>query len=57
MADSLKPWEVVTFHWGTAVRHRKGEWLRIYLSPYAREINVEDIPVSLSDKGIVFLLK
>lgn len=48
----MKPWEVVRFSWGTAVRHRKGKWNVAFLSPDAYEINLEDVDAELSDAGI-----
>lgn len=51
----LKPWEVVAFSWGTGVRHRSGKWVRIFISPLAQEIDVENLNVKLHENGIEFV--
>ena len=52
MVRELKPWEVVSFPWGTAVRHSKGDWDIIFLSPDAQEIIVSHLDIILHDNGI-----
>jgi len=51
----LNPWEVYEFPWGSAVKHRCGDWEKIYLKPDGLEIDVRHRPVSLTDFGIEFL--
>lgn len=53
----LQPWEVVSFPWGSAVRHRNGKWTHLFLSPDAQEINVEHLNVVLHENGIEFIPK
>lgn len=48
----LKPWEVVRFPWGTAVRHRKGKWDVAFLSPDAYEIDLQYVDAELTNNGI-----
>jgi hypothetical protein len=48
----LKPYEVVEFSWGTAVRHRKGKWETLFLKPDGQEIDVSKMNVVLHDNGI-----
>lgn len=50
----LSPWEVVVFPWGTAVRHVKGEWTNVFISPTGREIDVTGLNVELTNVGIKF---
>lgn len=51
----LKPYEVVEFEWGTAVRHRNGKWEHIFIRPSGQEINVSKLDVVLHDNGIEFV--
>ena len=51
----LKPWEVHEFPWGTAVKHSKGEWVHIVLSPRGQEIDVSETKVILHENGIEFI--
>ena len=51
----LKPWEVVEFDWGTAVRHRSGRWDTVFIRPTGQEIDVSGIDVILHDNGIEFI--
>lgn len=53
----LQPWEVVRFPWGTAVRHAKGRWDRIFISPSGQELDVSKLNVTLYNTGIVFTEK
>jgi len=48
----MKPWEVVRFPWGTAVRHRKGKWDVAFLSPDAFEVDLRRLKAELTDEGI-----
>lgn len=50
----MKPYEVVEFDWGTAVRHRNGKWEKIFISPSVQEINVTNLNVILHENGIEF---
>jgi hypothetical protein len=52
MTTEFKPWEVVKFPWGSAIRHTKGRWEKIFLSPDGQEIDVSKINVNLYDNGI-----
>jgi hypothetical protein len=54
MTNEFKPWEVVKFPWGSAVRHAKGRWAKIFLSPDGQEIDVSELNVELHDNGIEF---
>lgn len=54
MVSNLNPWEVVTFPWGTAVRHTKGRWETLILND-GQEIDVSHMDVILHDNGIEFL--
>ncbi|WP_199614610.1 hypothetical protein [Paenibacillus alkalitolerans] len=53
--DFPKPWEVIVFPWGSAVRNRTTDtWTNLFL-PDGQELNVENIPVILHDNGIEFI--
>lgn len=52
----LKAWEVVRFPWGSAVRHSKGKWDKIFVSPTGQEIDVSELNVVLHDNGIEFVI-
>lgn len=54
MGCELNPWECVTFSWGTAIRHRKGKWDKLFLSPSGQEVDVSGLDVILHDNGIEF---
>ena len=51
----MKPWMVVEFPWGTAVRHERGDWENVFIKPTGQEIDVSDLNVVLHDDGIEFL--
>ncbi|WP_179107175.1 hypothetical protein [Sediminibacillus massiliensis] len=51
----FKPYEVVEFDWGTAVRHRNGKWEKLFISPDGQEIDVTNIEVILHGNGIEFI--
>jgi hypothetical protein len=52
---SLKPWEVVEFPWGTAVKHRGStKWDKIFLKPDGQEIDVSHLTIILHENGIEF---
>lgn len=48
----LNPWEVHEFPWGTAVKHRKGNWTHIFIGD--QQLNVEKYNVILHRGGILF---
>ncbi|GAA5417929.1 hypothetical protein Pryu01_03007 [Paraliobacillus ryukyuensis] len=50
----LKPYEVFEYSWGTAVKHRNGDWEKIFLKPNGQEIDVTNLNVILRDNGIEF---
>lgn len=50
---SLKPWEVVEFSWGTAVRKRNGDWTHVFIGD--QELDVTGMNVRIYDNGIEFL--
>lgn len=50
---SLKPWEVVEFSWGTAVRKRNGGWTHVFIGD--QELDVTGMNVRLNGNGIEFL--
>lgn len=50
----LQPYEIVEFSWGTAVRHRNGNWENIFIRPSGQEIDVSELEVVLHDNGIEF---
>jgi hypothetical protein len=53
---SLFSWEVFEYFWGTAIKERRtGKWIRGFLKPNAREINLEGITVVIHENGIEFL--
>lgn len=52
--EPLKPWEVVTFVWGSGIRHRNGEWSTLVLNGTGQEINVTGMRVILHENGIEF---
>jgi hypothetical protein len=54
MTNEFKPWEVVKFPWGSAVRHAKGRWQTVFLSPSGQAIDVSELNVYLCDDGIEF---
>jgi prepilin-type processing-associated H-X9-DG protein len=56
MIIEIKPWEVVKFPWGIAVRHRKGKWANIVFYD-GQELNLETIgmDVILHENGIEFV--
>ncbi len=49
---SLKPWEVVEFSWGTAVRKRNGDWTHVFIGD--QELDVTGMNVRLHGNGIEF---
>lgn len=49
----LKPWEVVEFPWGTAVRKRNGDWTHVFIGD--QELDVTGMNVRLNGNGIEFL--
>lgn len=49
----FKPWEVVQFPWGAAVRHSKGKWTHVFIGE--SEIDLNGMEVALHDNGIEFL--
>ncbi len=51
----IKPYELVEFAWGTAVKHRNGRWEKVFIKPLAQEIDVTELDVVLHDNGIEFL--
>lgn len=53
--SSLKPWEVVSFPWGSALRHSKGDWENVMLSPDGQEIDVSKLNIILHSNGIEIL--
>ncbi len=55
MSADFKPWEVVEFPWGIAVRHRKGKWETIILRNSGQEIDVSDVNIILHENGIEFV--
>lgn len=55
--SEMSPWVTFEFPWGSAVKHAKGGWEKIFLKPDAQEIDVTRVPVFLSDEGIEFLQK
>lgn len=55
MIAEMKPWVVVEFDWGTAVRHRNGRWDTLFISPSGQEIDVSELDVVLHDNGIEFI--
>lgn len=54
MANEIKPWEVVSFPWGSAVRHVKGRWETVFISPDAQELDVSALNVNVDEYGIWF---
>lgn len=50
---SLKPWEVVEFPWGTAVRKRNSDWTHVFIGD--QELDVMGIDVRINDNGIEFV--
>jgi len=53
----LKPHEVYEFNWGSAVKHRNGDWDKVFLKPSGQEIDVCNMSVILHDNGIEFMEK
>ena len=52
----LYRWEVVEYFWGTAVREcRTGKWVKAFLRPDGREIDLQEMPVEIHENGIEFL--
>lgn len=54
--EEMYPWEVVEFPWGSALKHQKGNWEKVFLKPDGFEIDVRERPASLTDQGIEFLI-
>jgi hypothetical protein len=51
----LYMYEVVEFSWGSGVKEiRTNKWVRVFISPDAQELNVEDINIELHENGIEF---
>lgn len=50
MIEQLKPWGVYEFPWGTAVKHIKGDWEKVFIG--AIKIDVSKLNVILTDEGI-----
>jgi len=50
----LPQYEVHEFLWGSAVKDRRGKWIRIFIGPDGQEINTENIDVILHENGIEF---
>lgn len=52
---NLFTWEVFSYFWGTAVRERRtGKWVKAYLKPDGKEIDLENIAVDIHENGIEF---
>lgn len=52
---NLFTWEVFNYFWGTAVRERHtGKWIKAYLKPDGKEIDLENIDVDIHENGIEF---
>lgn len=51
----LKPYEVYEFKWGTAVKHRNGEWEKVFLKPNAQEVDVSHLNIIIHENGIEFI--
>lgn len=52
----LHQWEIFEFPWGTAVRdQRTKRWIKLFLKPDGREIDVSEKKVDLHENGIEFL--
>lgn len=51
----MSPYEVYEFPWGTAVKHRKGAWEKVFLKPSGQEIDVSGLNILLHENGIEFL--
>jgi hypothetical protein len=49
---TMKPWEVVKFPWGTGIKHSKGGWEKIFLSPDGQEVDVSKLDIVLHQNGI-----
>ena len=50
----IKAWEVYVFPWGTAVRHRRGKWQKVFLKG-GQEIDVSNMDVIIDEYGITFI--
>nr|DAI52777.1 MAG TPA: hypothetical protein [Caudoviricetes sp.] len=52
----LYRWEVIEYFWGTAVREvRTKKWVKAFLRPDGREIDLQETPVEIHENGIEFL--
>jgi len=50
----IKAWEVYVFQWGTAIRHRRGKWQKVFLTG-GQEIDVSNMDVIIDEYGITFI--
>ena len=50
----MQPWEVYEFPWGSAVKHVKGKWDKLFIKPDAQEIDVSVLHIELGNQGIYF---
>lgn len=48
----LSTYEVHEFSWGSAIKHRNGDWEKVFLKPDAQEIDVTALNVILHDNGV-----
>ena len=52
----LYRWEVIEYFWGAAVREvRTKKWVKAFLRPDGREIDLQETPVEIHENGIEFL--
>ena len=52
----LYRWEVIEYFWGTAVREvRTKKWVKAFLRPDGREVDLQGLSVEIHNNGIEFL--
>lgn len=52
----LRPWEVREFAWGTAVKHKKGEYTNLFLRN-GEEITLDKYEAEVSSEGFTIYLR
>lgn len=51
----LLPYEVYEYSWGSAVKHRNGNWDKVFIKPNAQEIDLSNLEVIIHENGIEFI--
>lgn len=52
---AMPKYEVYNFLWGSAVKDRKGKWIKVFIGPDGQELNTEEINIEVHENGIEFI--